>query len=312
MEQVDAGHIPVLSREVVEALNLPADGFLVDATFGRGGHARLCLERLGPNGRILAIDRDPEAVAWGARLFADEPRIKVVRGRFSDLARLIARYVPDVRVDAVLLDLGVSSPQLDSAARGFSFGADGPLDMRMDPESGESAADWLAQVEERELARVIRTLGEERYARRIAAAIKRATAAGALNTTADLAQLVCEAVPTRERHKHPATRTFQAIRMHVNGELDELARVLPQTLDVLAGGGRLVVISFHSLEDRMVKRFMRGESRGDDFPPDMPVTADMLHPRVALVGKAVRAGDAELGKNPRARSAVMRVAEKLP
>ncbi len=307
----DAGHIPVLSREVVEALKLPADGFLVDATFGRGGHARLCLDQLGPGGRILAIDRDPDAVDHGRRQFADEPRVTVVQGRFSDLARLIGEHAPSARIDAVLLDLGVSSPQLDTAARGFSFSAAGPLDMRMDPGSGQSAADWLADVDEQELARVIRRLGEERFARRIAAAIKRAAAAGELSTTAQLAALVSAAVPTRERHKHPATRTFQAIRMQVNGELDELARVLPQALDVLAVGGRLVVISFHSLEDRMVKRFLRGEARGDDFPPDMPVTADRLHPRVKLAGKAVRAAAPELDVNPRARSAVMRAAEKV-
>ena len=306
-----AGHIPVLSREVVDALNLPDDGILVDATFGRGGHSRLCLDHLGPAGRVLAIDRDPDAVAWGNRLFADEPRIKVVQGRFSDLARLIALHVPDARVDAVLLDLGVSSPQLDTAARGFSFAAAGPLDMRMDPQSGQSAVDWLTEVEERDLVRVIRTLGEERYARRIAAAIKQAIAEDTLKTTSDLAALVTAASPTHERHKHPATRTFQAIRMHVNEELDELRRVLPQALDALKGGGRLVVISFHSLEDRIVKRFMRGEARGDDFPPDMPVTADMLNPRLRLVGKMMRATDAEVAVNPRSRSAVLRVAEKL-
>lgn len=307
----DAGHIPVLSREVVEALKLPADGFLVDATFGRGGHARLCLDQLGPGGRILAIDRDPEAVAYGRHLFADEPRVTVVQGRFSDLARLIGEHAPSARIDAVLLDLGVSSPQLDTATRGFSFSVGGPLDMRMDPGTGESAADWLAHVEEQELARIIRRFGEERFARRIAAAIKRAVMDGSLGTTADLAALVSAAVPTRERHKHPATRTFQAIRMQVNGELEELAGVLPQALDALAIGGRLVVISFHSLEDRMVKRFLRGEARGDDFPPDMPVTADRLHPRVKLLGKAVRAATEERDTNPRARSAVLRAAEKV-
>jgi 16S rRNA (cytosine1402-N4)-methyltransferase len=306
-----AGHIPVLAREVVAALKLPHDGFLVDATIGRGGHCRLCLDQLGPGGHILAIDRDPEAVRFGRALFAGETRITVVQGRFSELAGLVARHAPDARVDAVLLDLGVSSPQLDTAARGFSFTATGPIDMRMDPESGRCAADWLAEATEAEIARVIHALGEERFARRIAAAIKRALADGALATTGDLAALVSRAVPTRERNKHPATRTFQAIRMHVNDELGELARVLPQALDVLDTGGRLVVISFHSLEDRMVKRFMRDQARGDRFPPDMPVTADMLEPRLALVGKAVRADESEVAVNPRARSAVLRVAEKL-
>jgi 16S rRNA (cytosine1402-N4)-methyltransferase len=306
-----AGHTPVLSKEVVEALNLPCDGFLVDATFGRGGHSRLCLERLGPGGGILAIDRDPEAVAFGRLVFADEPRIKVVQGRFSELSTLIAEHAPDTRVNGVLLDLGVSSPQLDTAARGFSFASRGPIDMRMDPESGVSAGDWLAHSDEAEIARVIRSLGEERYARRIAAAIKGALAAGELTTTADLAAVIAAAAPTKERHKHPATRTFQALRMHVNAELDELRDVLPQALDALAPGGRLVVISFHSLEDRIVKRFMRDESRGDDYPADLPVTADMLEPHVRLVSKPVRAGDRELAANPRARSAVMRIAEKI-
>ncbi len=301
----------MLSREVLVALNLPGDGFLVDATFGRGGHSLLCLGQLGPRGRILAIDRDPDAVAYGRRVFAGEPRITVVQGRFSELAALVARHAPDARVDAVLLDLGVSSPQLDDPARGFSFSAEGPLDMRMDPGTGDNAADWLAGADEDEIARVIRSLGEERYARRIAAAIKRAVADGRLATTADLAAVVTQAAPTHERHKHPATRTFQAIRMHINDELGELSRALPQALEVLGAGGRLVVISFHSLEDRIVKRFMRDEARGDRFPSDMPVTADMLSPRLRLVGKAVRAGEDEVRDNPRARSAVLRAAEKL-
>lgn len=301
----------MLSREVVEALNLPDDGFLVDATFGRGGHARLCLDQLGPKGRVLAIDRDPDAVAWGRQAFAGDGRIRVVHGRFSELAALIASNFPDLAVNGVLLDLGVSSPQLDCAARGFSFGASGPLDMRMDTSSGPSAAEWLESAAEAEVAATIRSLGEERYARRIAAAIKRAVAEGNLKTTADLARIVAAASPTHERHKNPATRTFQAIRMQVNDELGELRRALPQALDALAAGGRLVVISFHSLEDRIVKRFMREHARGDAYPPDVPVTADKLAPRLTLIGKAVRAGAAEVASNPRARSAVLRVAEKL-
>ena len=306
-----AGHIPVLSREVVDALHLPDDGFLVDATFGRGGHSRLCLDELGPDGRVLAIDRDPHAVAYGRRLFADDDRIRIVRGRFSELASLLAIHAPGVRVDGILLDLGVSSPQLDEAARGFSFGADGPVDMRMDPDAGLSAGTWLEQVSETELARVIREFGEERFARRIARAIKQAVAAGELGSTRDLAAVVAGAVPTRERGKHPATRTFQAIRMRVNDELGELRAVLPQALDALSRGGRLVVISFHSLEDRIVKRFFREQARGDRYPPGLPVTADMLTPRLRLVGRDVRAGERELAANPRSRSAVMRVAEKL-
>ncbi len=307
----DAGHIPVLSTEVVEALSLPRNGYLVDATFGRGGHSRLCLEWMGPEGRILAIDRDPEAVGYAGFHFCHEPRLKVVHGTFSEIAQLIQKHASGVRIDAILLDLGVSSPQLDTAERGFSFNATGPLDMRMDPDRGQTAEEWLCEVDEAELAQVIRTLGEERFARRIASAIKRAVLENKLGTTGDLAAIVAAAVPTRERNKHPATRTFQAIRMHINAELEELKKVLPQALEALVTGGRLVVISFHSLEDRIVKRFMRDCARGDHYPPDLPITADHLNPGARLIGKAVRAGEAELRCNPRARSAVMRVAEKL-
>lgn len=295
----------------MKALKLPCDGLLVDATFGRGGHSRLGLEQLGPNGRILAIDRDPDAVSYGQREFAAEPRIKIVRGRFSELASIIAEHYPDARVDGILLDLGVSSPQLDSAARGFSFNTSGPLDMRMDPDSGVSAGQWLADAEEYEIVRVLRQLGEERFARRIAVAIKQAISEDQLDTTADLSRIVSAAIPVHERHKHPATRTFQAIRMKVNDELGELEKALDQSLSHLGCGGRLVIISFHSLEDRMVKRFFRKQARGDDFPPDLPITSDHLNPRLKLIGKSVRADAAEIANNPRARSAVMRVAEKI-
>ena len=307
----DAGHIPVLSEEVVEALHLPRDGTLIDATFGRGGHARCCLERLGPEGRIVAIDRDPDAVAYGRARFRGEPRLSVHHERFSALDRVVREHCPGARVDAVLFDLGVSSPQLDRAERGFGFSVPGPLDMRMDPGRGPSALDWLRRVREDELARVIRVYGEERYARRIAAAVKQAVRDGALETTGDLAAAVSAAAPTRERRKHPATRTFQAIRMELNEELPELKAALAKALEALAAGGRLAVICFHSLEDRVVKRFFREQGTGDAFPPELPVTADRLRPRLRRVGRARRAGEAELRRNPRARGAVLRVAEKL-
>ncbi|HEX9627148.1 MAG TPA: 16S rRNA (cytosine(1402)-N(4))-methyltransferase RsmH [Acidiferrobacterales bacterium] len=307
----ESGHRPVLLEEAVEALNVQESGRYVDATFGRGGHSGAILARLGPDGRLLSIDRDPEAVASARARFGADPRFDIVRGRFSMLSSILGDRGWAGRVDGVLLDLGVSSPQLDAAARGFSLRADGPLDMRMDPDAGESAADWLNRAAEDEIARVLRDYGEERYARRIARAICRVRAETPIATTRQLAELIARTVPTREPGQHPATRSFQALRIQVNGELDELRAVLPQALDALAPGGRLAVISFHSLEDRIVKRTLRAAARGDDYPPDLPVTADALHPRARLVGKARRASEAEVARNPRARSAVLRVAEVL-
>ena len=295
----------------MEALQLPVNATMVDATFGRGGHTSACLRELGPEGRILAIDRDPDAVAYGNRQFASEPRVKVVQGNFSEMKQLLSENLPGVEVHAILLDLGVSSPQLDESRRGFAFQKDGPLDMRMNPSAGISAAEWLMQVEESELSLIIKRLGEERFARRIARAIKQHLVEHEIATTSELAAIVSDAIPFKEKHKHPATRTFQAIRMFVNQELEEISNVLPDALDALRVGGRLVVISFHSLEDRIVKRFMKTHAKGDSYPPDLPITADMLKPRLKLVGKPVRAGADELEDNPRARSAVMRVAEKL-
>ena len=295
----------------MEALQLPVNATMVDATFGRGGHTSACLRELGPEGRILAIDRDPDAVAYGNRQFASEPRVKVVQGNFSEMKQLLSENLPGVEVHAILLDLGVSSPQLDESRRGFAFQKDGPLDMRMNPAAGISAAQWLMQVEESELSLIIKRLGEERFARRIARDIKQHLVEHEISTTSELAAIVSDAIPFKEKHKHPATRTFQAIRMFVNQELEEISNVLPDALDALRVGGRLVVISFHSLEDRIVKRFMKTHAKGDSYPPDLPITADMLKPRLKLVGKPVRAGADELEDNPRARSAVMRVAEKL-
>jgi 16S rRNA (cytosine1402-N4)-methyltransferase len=308
MQQESDRHVPVLHEEAVAALNVSHSSVVVDATYGRGGHTRSIMSRLGNAGRMLVIDRDPEAVAQAREEWSSDQRIDIVQAPFSRLQAILEDHDLAGRVTGILFDLGVSSPQLDDPGRGFGFSREGPLDMRMDPDSGISAADWLEQVEEKELARVLKTLGEERFARRVATRIK---AHGRFTTTAELAAVVAAAVATREPGKHPATRTFQAIRIAVNRELEEIESALPQALEALAAGGRLVVISFHSLEDRLVKRFIREQSRGDPYPPDLPVRHDMLNPRLRPVGKPVRAGEVELGTNRRARSAVMRVAEKV-
>lgn len=304
-------HTPVLLDEVLAGLGVQADGRYCDATFGRGGHTAAILGALGPSGRVIAIDRDPEAVQAGRRRFAGETRLTLVKGSFGQLEERVRAAGFDGELDGVLLDLGVSSPQLDEARRGFSFMQDGPLDMRMDYESGQSAAQWLARAGEREIADVIHGSGEERYARRIARAIVAARSAAPIERTGQLAQLVADAVPTREPGKHPATRTFQAIRMHVNGELGALEAALPQAVRLLAAGGRLCVISFHSLEDRLVKRFMRREQAGDPVYAGLPAIPAHARPRLRRVGPAIRAGVAEVERNPRARSATLRVAERL-
>lgn len=304
-------HQAVLVTEVVEALRPRPCGRYVDATCGWGGHAGAILERIGPQGRLLAVDRDPRAVAAARERWRDDARVSVAHGCFSRLEELVETHGFAGGVQGILLDLGVSSPQLDDPRRGFSFLRDGPLDMRMDPGRGESAAEWLARVSERELAQVIRRYGEERYARAVARAVVRERATEPLRRTGRLAEIVAAAVPTREPGKHPATRTFQAIRIFVNRELEELEVCLPQAIAALAPEGRLAVISFHSLEDRIVKRFLRDQARGDCFPPDLPVAHDQLSPTLRLVGRVRRPGAAEIGHNPRARSAVLRVAERL-
>ena len=305
-----AGHTSVMVKEVVEALNVQPDGTYVDATFGRGGHTRAILQCLGPAGRVLAIDRDPDACRYGHEVFANEPRMLLVQARFSDLAAIIEREGLRQRITGMVFDLGVSSPQLDHASRGFSFRKQGPLDMRMDFSTGETVADWLSAVEEAELVRVLRELGEERYAKRIARAVVGARGHVPLTTTTELAALISQCVPTAEPGKHPATRTFQALRIKVNGELDELDVILSQIESLLSVNGRLVVISFHSLEDRRVKHFFRRCARGDRYPPDLPITRDQIRPTLRLVGKLLRPTSEEVDLNPRARSAVMRVAER--
>lgn len=304
-------HRPVLLEEALDGLAVLPDGIYIDGTFGRGGHAAAILGRLGPAGRLYAVDKDPDAVRVAQERFGRDARFQIRRGTFAMLGQLAREEGVAGRVSGILLDLGVSSPQLDDAARGFSFLKDGPLDMRMDPDSGLSAAQWLAQVDEAEIARVLQEYGEERFARRIARAIVQTRGERPIVTTQQLAELIAQAVPTRERHKNPATRSFQALRIQVNRELQDLEAALEQALDALAIGGRLCVISFHSLEDRIVKRFMRRESRGEMLPPDLPVTGGPAPGRLRLVGKAIRPGARELEVNPRARSAVLRVAERL-
>jgi len=304
-------HTPVLLEEVLVGLAVKADGRYCDATFGRGGHAAAILGQLGPAGRLCGIDRDPAAIAAGRERFAAESRLALVRGSFGRLEERVRAAGWEGELQGVLLDLGVSSPQLDEASRGFSFMQDGPLDMRMDNESGLSAAQWLARAGEREIADVLFKLGEEKFSRRIARAIVAARAATPIGTTRQLADIVAGAVPTREPGKHPATRTFQAIRIHVNRELEEVEAALPQAVNLLAPGGRLCVISFHSLEDRLVKRFMRREAQGDPIYAELPDVPPHARPRLQLIGGAVMPGDAEIARNPRARSAVLRVAERI-
>ena len=301
-------HITVLLKEAVEALAIKPAGIYVDGTFGRGGHSRAVLAQLGPEGRLIAFDRDPVAVAAGREI--KDPRFELVHAPFSDFAEALAERGVE-KVDGVLLDLGVSSPQLDEAERGMSFRFDAPLDMRMDTTRGLTAAEWLAEAPVADITRVLREYGEERFAYEIAKAIAVARTGGAVATTGQLAALVEKTVRTREPGQHPATRTFQALRICVNQELEELSLVLPQVVAALAPGGRLVVISFHSLEDRIVKRFMRDASRPPQLPARLPVrAADLPKPKLALVGKPVWPSDEEVAANPRSRSAVMRIAER--
>lgn len=304
-------HETVLLEAAVAALLEDGAGFYVDGTFGRGGHSRRILQGLQPQGRLLAIDKDPEAIRVARAELGTDTRFEVVQGSFSRLAELVASAGLTGKVSGVLLDLGVSSPQLDEAQRGFSFIQDGPLDMRMNPEEGQSAAQWLASASEQEIADVIYRYGEERFSRRMARALIEHRKLQPIATTLQLAEIIKQANPAWEKHKHPATRAFQGIRIHINRELEDLQSVLQQALDVLRVGGRLVVISFHSLEDRIVKQFINKQSKGDDYPAGVPVQYADLNPRVKKIGKAVKADDDEVRVNPRSRSAIMRVAEKI-
>lgn len=300
-----AGHVSVLLAESVSALSVRADGFYLDGTFGRGGHSREILSRLSPAGQLIGVDKDPAAEASAQALAADS-RFKFVAGSFAD----IASYISDGSLDGILLDLGVSSPQLDDATRGFGFSGDGPLDMRMDTRSGMTAAEWIASAPEQEIADVIKTYGEERFARRMASAIAKVRSQTPITGTRQLASIIAEANPKWEPNKHPATRAFQAIRIFINRELEDLELALASMVDKLVIGGRLVVISFHSLEDRIVKRFMRDQARGIQLPRHVPVVDSDAGKTLNLIGKAVKPSEQEIATNPRSRSAVMRVAER--
>jgi len=306
-------HITVLLDEAVEGLAVRADGCYMDGTFGRGGHSRLILQKLGPGGRLLGFDKDPLAIATGEALAAEDGRFVVVQRSFAELGdEAVVRGISG-RVSGILLDLGVSSPQLDDPERGFSFLNDGPLDMRMNPDAGVSAAEWIASADEDEIARVMKDYGEERFAKRMARAVVQRRAEQPFTRTADLAKVLTEANPAWEKGKNPATRAFQGIRIFINNELGDLERGLEAALEALEVGGRLVVISFHSLEDRIVKQFMKRQAKGeaDKLPRDLPIIPKAFEPRLKLIGKPVYAGAAELKANPRSRSAVMRIAEKL-
>jgi 16S rRNA (cytosine1402-N4)-methyltransferase len=304
-------HRPVLLDQVLDALQIRADGLYIDGTFGRGGHAAALLERLGAQARLLVFDKDPDALVFAADRFRGESRLIMHHGSFGNLGSVVAELGWQGRVDGILLDLGVSSPQLDDAERGFSFLSEGPLDMRMNPRAGDSAGDWLATASERDIADVLWKYGEERYARRIARSLVLARKQSPITTTSQLARLIADAVPRHESKKHPATRSFQAIRIFINHELEDLESVLPQAVEALAPGGRLTVISFHSLEDRVVKRFIRGQHQGPRLPPDLPVLPEQYRPTLKPVGKPIRPDKNEVESNPRARSAVLRVAERL-
>ncbi|MDX3772553.1 16S rRNA (cytosine(1402)-N(4))-methyltransferase RsmH [Chromatiaceae bacterium AAb-1] len=309
-----SAHISVLLDEAINGLAINPAGTYLDGTFGRGGHSRKILNLLGPQGRLFAIDRDPAAIAAATPLLAD-PRFHITHSPFAALANIAGQHQIDGELDGILLDLGVSSPQLDDAERGFSFMRDGPLDMRMDPGSGISAAQWLAQADVEDISFVLREYGEEKYAWRIANAIVATRNEAPLTRTGQLARLISDTVPVSHKEKkHPATRSFQAIRIYVNSELEQVNLALQAALQVLKPGGRLVVISFHSLEDRLVKQFMRRYSKGETLPRGLPLTTAQLQQKVPLklIGKAIMPSEQEQDVNPRARSAVLRIAEKLP
>jgi len=303
-------HDSVLLNEAVDALIVDPDGCYVDGTFGRGGHSRVILSRLSSKGRLLVIDKDPQAIAYAHEHFSDDERVIIGHASFAELKDLAAANNLENGITGVLLDLGVSSPQLDDPERGFSFTQDGPLDMRMDTSRGQSAAEWIAEASEEEISTVLKEYGEERFARRMAKAVVAERALRPFTTTAHLAEVIKQANPAWEKGKNPSTRAFQGIRIFINRELDDLAIVLDQAVDLLADKGRLVVISFHSLEDRIVKRFILKQEKGEPLPRYLPITADQVDQRLKRVGKAVKASEQELKDNVRARSAIMRIAER--
>ena len=309
MQTATNTHIPVFLDEAVAALNVQAGGVYLDGTLGRAGHSQRIVQQLGSDGRLIAVDRDFDAIKVGEEIFSEDDRVLLLHGDFSCLEEVLSAKVQSLKFDGILLDIGVSSPQLDQAERGFSFMQDGALDMRMDVSKGQTAAEWLAVAEEKEIADVIYQFGEEKFSRRIARAIVERRIEEPLETTLQLAALVSEAIPRHEKHKHPATRTFQAIRIYINDELGQLMSVLPQAVRLLNESGRLAVISFHSLEDRIVKRFMRDLTKGEIVPKHIPIVPE-YHAPIKTVGKAIKPSDEELKRNPRARSAVLRIAER--
>ena len=311
MKNTGYAHTPVLVNEVIQNLNIRPDGIYIDCTFGRGGHSKAILQCLGENGRLFAFDKDPDAISSADKEISTDKRFCLYRGSYTRLKEVAKNNNMMQQVDGILFDLGVSSPQLETAARGFSFLKAGPLDMRMDNSGGITAQEWLESASADEIAEILRKYGEERFARRIARAIVNFREENKIETTQQLAEIAARAIPVHEKDKHPATRTFQALRIFINSELDELENALAQTIEVLKVGGRLVVISFHSLEDRIVKRFMRDKSRGDDYPVDLPVPHSFMKPELKIIGKSIRPGMEEITLNPRARSAVLRTAEKI-
>ena len=310
-------HIPVLLHESVQGLKIKPQGVYIDGTFGRGGHSRAILECLGPEGRLIALDRDLTALAVGEQLAASDPRFSIIHTKFSALAEVVASLDLVGKIDGILLDIGVSSPQLDDAARGFSFDKDGPLDMRMDQSAEKSAATVIATYDERELAQIFKNYGEERFASKVARAIVRRREQEPFTTTKDLAQVIAAAIPGKPGPKHKATRCFQALRIEVNGELEELKSALQGAVTVLAPQGRLCVITFHSLEDRIVKTFMREQSQGEKVPANVPLTQEALEQlrlqtaTLNLVGSGQKSQESEVLENARSRSATLRVAERL-
>jgi len=304
-------HKSVLFDESINGLNIKADGIYIDGTFGRGGHSAEILRQLGPEGRLYAFDKDPEAIEHGRQRFKGDSRFTLVHSSFQKLQKKTDEWGVTKKVNGILLDLGVSSPQLDDAERGFSFMRNGPLDMRMNSDQGLSAASWIANEEASEIAKVLKEYGEERYAKRIAGAIVKARDEVSIETTHQLAEIIKAAHPAWEKHRHPATKSFQGIRIHINEELTDLSKCLDQMLDVLAPRGRMAIISFHSLEDRIVKQFFRKQAKGDDFPLDLPVTVSQLSQQLKTVGKAIKPSKKEVGENVRARSATLRIAELL-
>lgn len=312
MSETEFSHAPVMHDEIMRYLNIQPDGIYVDGTYGRGGHAKSILSQLGKNGRLIVIDKDPEAIKAARETLGDDTRVTIFHDDYANMSETLAAAELKQQVDGVLLDLGVSSPQLDDATRGFSFQKNGPLDMRMNPLQGESAAEWLSRAEEKEISRVLWELGEERYARRIARKIVEVRETQNIEDTATLSALISACVPSLKNKKHPATRSFQAIRIHVNQELAHISRLLDSIFDILKIGGRLLVISFHSLEDRLVKRFIRQHSTPPKLPRGLPLRDSEILSTIRLraIGKAIKAGAVEISLNPRARSAVLRVAER--